>query len=85
MLKNMCKKERYQMSIIVNYIMHHIFAKFVNIIPRKLPEENDEPRLVLPFFDEYENLIGFSGRAFSKNAVRYITIMIEEDKPKYLD
>ena len=63
------------------------FAKFVNsVIPRKLPEENDEPRLVIPFFDEYENLIGFQGRAFSKNAVRYITIMIEEDKPKkYLD
>lgn len=59
------------------------FAKFVNsIIPRKLSEENDEPRLVIPFFDEYQNLIGFQGRAFSKNAVRYITIMIEEDKPK---
>ena len=59
------------------------FAKFVNsIIPRKLSEDNDEPRLVIPFFDEYQNLIGFQGRAFSKNAVRYITIMIEEDKPK---
>ena len=59
------------------------FAKFVNsVIPRKLSEDNDEPRLVIPFFDEYQNLIGFQGRAFSKNAVRYITIMIEEDKPK---
>jgi hypothetical protein len=59
------------------------FAKFVNsIIPRKLSEENDEPRLVIPFFDEYENLIGLQGRSFSKNSIRYITIMIEEDKPK---
>ena len=59
------------------------FAKFVNsIIPRKLSEDNDEPRLVIPFFDEYENLIGFQGRSFSKNSIRYITIMIEEDKPK---
>ena len=59
------------------------FAKFVNsIIPRKLSEDNDEPRLIIPFFDEYENLIGFQGRAFSKNAVRYITIMLDESKPK---
>ena len=59
------------------------FAKFVNsIIPRKLSEDNDEPRLVIPFFDEYENLIGFQGRSFSKNSIRYITIMIEKDKPK---
>jgi transcription elongation factor Elf1 len=59
------------------------FAKFVNsIIPRKLSEDNDEPRLLIPFFDEYENLIGFQGRSFSKNSIRYITIMIEEDKPK---
>jgi len=59
------------------------FAKFVNsIIPRKLSEDKDEPRLVIPFFDEYENLIGFQGRSFSKNSIRYITIMIEEDKPK---
>ena len=72
------------MSIIVNYTMH--FVKFVNsIIPRKLSEENDEPRLIMHFFDEYENLIGFQGRAFSKNAVRYITIMLEESKLRYLD
>ena len=53
-----------------------------SLIPRKLSEENDEPRLIIPFFDEYENLIGFQGRAFSKNAVRYITIMLDESKPK---
>tara|TARA_B000000532_G_scaffold243712_1_gene240588 strand:+ start:3282 stop:4301 length:1020 start_codon:yes stop_codon:yes gene_type:complete len=59
------------------------FAKFVNsLVPRKLSEKNDEPRLIIPFFDEYENLMGFQGRAFGKNPLKYITIMLDEDKPK---
>jgi len=59
------------------------FAKYVNsLIPRKLPEQNDEPRLLIPFFDEYENLIGFQGRAFSKTKLKYITIMLDDSKPK---
>jgi hypothetical protein len=59
------------------------FAKFVNsIIPKKLNENHDEPRLIIPFFDEYENLIGFQGRAFNNNPIKYITIMIDNTKPK---
>lgn len=60
------------------------FAKFVNtLIPRKLPEQNDEPRLLIPFFDEYENLMGFQGRSFDpKSKLKYITIMLDESKPK---
>ena len=59
------------------------FAKFVNsLVPNKLDEKYDEPRLIIPFFDEYENLIGFQGRAFGKSAVKYITIMLNEDATK---
>ncbi len=59
------------------------FAKFVNsLIPRKLSDKNDEPRLIIPFFDEYENLIGFQGRAFNNNPLKYITIMLDTSKPK---
>ena len=59
------------------------FAKWVNsIVPNKLDEKYDEPRLIIPFFDEYENLIGFQGRAFGKSAVKYITIMLNEDAVK---
>ena len=55
------------------------FAKWVNtIIPNKLDEKYDEPRLIIPFFDEQERLFGFQGRAFGKSAVKYITIMLDE-------
>ena len=59
------------------------FAKFVNsVVPNKLDEKRDEPRLIIPFFDERENLIGFQGRAFGKSAVKYITIMVDENATK---
>jgi hypothetical protein len=38
--------------------------------------------LVLPFIDEKGNMFGFTGRAFDPNSLRYLTIMIDEDKPK---
>jgi len=59
------------------------FAQWVNsIIPKKLNEKYDEPRLIIPFFDEQERLIGFQGRAFGKSAVKYITIMLNENAIK---
>jgi len=60
------------------------FNAWVNtIIPKKLDERYDEPRLVTPFIDKSGNLFGFAGRSFEPNAyLRYITIMIDEDKPK---
>lgn len=56
------------------------FKKWVNsIIPGKLEdEENDEPRLILPFIDEHGDLFGFQGRSFDPNAfIRYISIMFD--------
>lgn len=50
-------------------------GKFDNVI-------HDEPRLVIPFIDEYGNLIGLQGRAFGKSLPKYITIMLDEDAPK---
>jgi transcription elongation factor Elf1 len=60
------------------------FNKWVNsIIPRKLNEKYDEPRLITPFIDEKGNLFGFAGRSFDPKAeLRYITIMIDEDRHK---
>jgi hypothetical protein len=60
------------------------FYEFVNqCIPGKFPEnEFDEPRLIIPFIDKNENLIGFQGRALGKSDLKYITIMIDEDSPK---
>ena len=59
------------------------FYEWVNsIIPNKFEIQYDEPRLVLPFLDENKTLIGFQGRALNKSKTKYITIMIDESKPK---
>lgn len=42
----------------------------------------DEPRLVIPFLDRDKNLFGFQGRAFSPIEPRYITIILDDMKPK---
>lgn len=61
------------------------FKAWVNsFIPDKFEdEENDEPRLIIPFLDEDKELFGFQGRALNPNSeLRYITIMLDDDKPK---
>ena len=59
------------------------FKEWVNrIIPEKFSADNDEPRLIIPFLDSEGNLFGFQGRSFRKDGIRYITIMIDESKPK---
>ena len=59
------------------------FVEWVNSIkPDALPERReDHSRLVLPFIDKQGNIFGFNARAFSKDQLRYITIMLD-DKPK---
>lgn len=59
------------------------FKKWINeIIPNKFDTlDNDEPRLVMPFFDEHGKMFGVSARGFKEKGLRYITIMFEE-KPK---
>ena len=37
---------------------------------------------MLPFIDKKNNVFGFQGRAFKKESIRYITIMLDEDMPK---
>jgi transcription elongation factor Elf1 len=60
------------------------FKRWVNsFIPDKFDFKTpDEPRLVIPLLDSYGNLIGLQGRNFSKNGLRYITIIVDESKPK---
>lgn len=59
------------------------FKTWINsIIPNKLEiKGKDEPRLIMPFFDEEGNLFGVSARGFDPNGMRYITIMFQ-DKQK---
>ena len=59
------------------------FYEWVNsVVPNKFDIKFDEPRLILPFVDENKTLIGFQGRALKKSNTKYITIMVDELKPK---
>jgi len=55
------------------------FAKHFGSVETKLQEK--EQRLIIPFFNEYNDLIYFQGRSFSNIGNRYITIKVkDEDK-----
>lgn len=62
------------------------FCEWTNgILPEKFSKDSlsrDEPRLIIPFLDEDKRLFGYQGRSFSKTGQRYITIMLDESKPK---
>lgn len=62
------------------------FMTFVNgLIPNKFSEDalkHDEMRLLIPFFDEDKNLHAFQGRSLRNNKTKYITIVLDESKPK---
>ena len=56
------------------------FKKWTNtIIPNKFSSlKYDAPRLVIPFFDEQRNVIGYQGRSFDPNEQsKYITIKMK--------
>ena len=56
------------------------FKEWTNtIIPNKFRSlKEDTPRLVIPFFDEESNVIGYQGRSFDpKDQCKYITIKLE--------
>jgi hypothetical protein len=58
------------------------FNKWVNsFIPDKLPAERTEPRLVIPFINKKNELIGFTGRSFG-DELRYVTVLINDEAPK---
>ncbi len=42
----------------------------------------DERRIIIPMYNEKNNLIGFQGRSLDSNSVKYITIMLNEGSPK---
>ena len=42
----------------------------------------EDPRIIIPFYDENKNLLGFQGRALLNSKIRYITIKLSEDNIK---
>lgn len=82
-VKKYVQKRRIPSNIHYKLFYAPKFKEWVNtIIPEKFSAENDEPRLIIPFLDEQGNLFGFQGRGFKKDGIRYITIIIDESKPK---
>lgn len=60
------------------------FKKFTNTcVPGKFSStDNDSSRLIIPFIDQNGYVYGYQGRALDNDKVRYITIMIDETKPR---
>lgn len=62
------------------------FMHYVNtLIPNKFDEDalkNDESRIIIPFFDENKNLHALQGRSLGDSSAKYITIILDETKPK---
>ena len=42
----------------------------------------DEPRIIIPFIDKEGVVFGYQGRSLSNDGLRYITILLEEERPK---
>ena len=42
----------------------------------------DECRIVIPLYDKNSELIGFQGRSLVPNSIKYITVMLNDSKPK---
>lgn len=59
------------------------FNEWTNtLIPNKLNATRDDARIVIPFFDKDKEFFGYQGRALGESKIRYITIMLDESKPK---
>jgi hypothetical protein len=60
------------------------FKKWVNsFIPNKFDNlEKDHPRLIIPFIDRDKNFFGCQGRSLSSTGIRYITIIVDESRPR---
>jgi len=44
--------------------------------------KEDDPRLVIPFYDAEKNLVAFQGRSLSDSKLRYITVKVSDDNRK---
>jgi transcription elongation factor Elf1 len=70
-----------------NYKLSYIYyVDDVSKIASVLPEYRDkitttEPRLVLPFYDRENTLVGLTMRAMDNNKLRYLTVRVDETKP----
>lgn len=59
------------------------FKSFVEALQiEKEGLKEDDPRLVIPFYDENKNLVAFQGRALGESKLRYITVKTDKENHK---
>jgi transcriptional regulator NrdR family protein len=58
------------------------FKSFVGSFDIDKDLKENDPRLIIPFYNAKKDLIGFQGRALSESKIRYITIKLDENAPK---
>jgi len=56
------------------------WKKYVNSVKYTYSsEDEDHPRLVIPFFNDHGKVFAFQGRAFGEEAPRYMTIKLDDN------
>jgi predicted RNA-binding Zn-ribbon protein involved in translation (DUF1610 family) len=59
------------------------FAAFIqNLGIEKEGLHKNDPRLVIPFYDQEKNLVAIQGRALGESKLRYITLKLHDDNKK---
>ena len=60
------------------------FKEWVNTVkPDTFPDvKQDEGRIIIPFRTKEGDVFGFQGRSLSNTGLRYVTILLEEGRPK---
>jgi len=60
------------------------FKEWTNSVkPDTFQEINqDEPRIIIPFIDKEGIVFGYQGRSLHNTGLRYITILLDEERPK---
>jgi hypothetical protein len=60
------------------------FKEFIDDLMHGHDKElrSEDPRIVIPFYDENKNLLGVQGRAVGESKVKYITIKIADENQK---
>lgn len=84
---HIAKKYLLERKIPSNFFQKLFYVKNIGIISSKIEKYknmkyDDVPRIIIPFLDEEKNLTHIAGRAIEKSNLRYITLVIDEDKPK---
>jgi hypothetical protein len=58
------------------------FKQFIESLGIEKELKADDPRLIIPFYDENKNLFAIQGRALSESKMKYITVKLDDNAKK---